>query len=108
MHKPFGHNIPQEVQNFIKAKFQKGLHKPIKIALAACEDMDLYELEKKARNVEREIESSSLSSSSDSSDSSSKSNSDSKSDNNKSKSKKRSRSRKKNKMQKKHLEISVF
>ena len=56
MHKPFGHNIPQEVQNFIKAKFQKGLHKPIKIALAACEDMDLYELEKKARNVEREIE----------------------------------------------------
>ena len=100
VYKTFGDNIPQEVQNLIKAKFKKGLHKPIKIALVACEDIHLYELEKKARNVEREIESSSLSSSSDSSDSSSKSNSDSKSDNNKSKSKKSSRSSKKNKMQK--------
>ena len=101
MYKPFGDNIPQEVQNLIKAKFKKGLHKPIKIALVACEDIDLYELEKKARNVEREIESSTLSSFSDSSDSSSDSNSDSESDNNKSKSKKSSRpSKKKNKKSK--------
>ena len=102
MYKTFGDNIPQEVQNLIKAKFKKGLHKPIKIAPVAREDIDLYELEKKARNVEREIESSSLSSSSDSSDSSSKSNCNLESDNNKSKSKRSSRlSQKKKKFKKK-------
>ena len=107
MYKPYGDNIPQEVQNLIKAKFKKGLHRPIKIALVACEAIDQHESEKKARNVGREYESSSLSSSSGSSDSSSKSNSDSESDNNNSKSKRSSWSSKKNKMQKKHLEISV-
>ena len=79
MHEPFGDNIPQEVQNLIKAKFKKGLHKPIKIVLVTCKDIDLYQLAKEARNVEREIESSSLSSSSVSP---SNCNSDSESDNN--------------------------
>ena len=109
MYKTYGDTIPQEVQNLIKAKFKKGLHKPIKIALVACEDIHLYELEKKARNVEREIESCSLSSSSDSFDSSSKSNSDSNSDPTINQNLKRVQGRAKRiKCKKKHLEISAF
>ena len=105
MYKPFGDNIPQEEKPH-KSKFKKRLHKHIKTDLVACEDIDLYELARKARNVEREIESSSLSSSSDSS---SKSNSDSELDINESKSKVSSLlSKKKNNRQKTSRDISIL
>ena len=55
MYKTFGDNIPQEVQNLIKAKFKKGLHKPIKIALVACEDIDLYKLKRRPEMLKEKL-----------------------------------------------------
>ena len=65
---PFGQEIPSEMQQLVKAEFKTGLKKQIKNALVACDDLELYELARKARNIEQELDSSYESSSSSNSD----------------------------------------
>ena len=56
------------MQQLVKAEFKTGLKKQIKNALVACDDLELYELARKARNIEQELDSSYESSSSSNSD----------------------------------------
>ena len=56
---PFEDEIPENIENLIKAKFKKGLRKDIKKALISSNDLNLQDLAKEARNIERELESSS-------------------------------------------------
>ena len=65
---PFGQEIPSEMQQLVKAEFKTGLKKQIKNALVACDDLELYELARKACNIEQELDSSYESSSSSNSD----------------------------------------
>ena len=77
----FGDEIPENIENLIKAKFKKGLRKEIKKALISSNDLNLQDLAKEVRNIERELESSSGPSSfSDSFSSSSSNNSASESE----------------------------
>ena len=103
---PFGQEIPAEMQQLVKAKFKKGLRKQIKNALVACDDLELYELARKARNIEQELDSSSESSSSSNSDSSSESDdSDSESEKKKKKRTKKNRGSKSRKESKTDKEL---
>ena len=94
---PFGDEIPENMESLIKAKFKKGLRKDIKRALISCDDLNLQGLAKKARNIERELESSSESSSSSDSTSSSSEDSDSEYEKRKKNKKKKSKKGKKSK-----------
>ena len=49
---PFGMAILAEMQQLVDAKIKKGLKKHIKSTLVACDDFEVYELARQARNIE--------------------------------------------------------